>query len=886
MFTRHGRRYAVFTVLCMGTVSFFAGAAAAADSGSPTQAAVQTASAGAGAALAPQEPEMVTITGSRLVTTLGQTAQDVHIYELPQIEQSGQSTVTDFLATLPEVSLSSVESTNLGTTVRIRGAIRGSALILINGRRVQAVTGGVAAFGFFDLNTIPLSLVERIEVLPTGSSAIYGGDALAGVVNIVLRSDFNGFELDGGYRFADDTDEKILSLAAGWKANDFSASIMGTFSDRSPLLGTDRAITANPDLRSLGGPNLGTQFLGVPANVNSVSGNLPGLNSSFAAVPVGSTGIGLTPSSFAATEGTVTTGSFTRYQAAIPETHKGGIFATASYRFAPSLEVFTEFLISAYKFEIAFTPPFLQLASVPPTNPFSPWNQNSATPATVRVSGVVQGAESLPILRFNEDFLRPLVGARGSFGDWQYEITGLTSRDKGSSVTSGQPNSTALTAALKSSDPATALNPFIDGPMASPALLASIYSVTTITSYKADSNIVNGFVRGPLIDLPGGPLDVVVGGEYEDSSLKRNFESNRTAKAAFGELRAPIAMATNDNGGTRELLTLQAAGRYDDYSDFGSQPTWQAGLEFRPTDTILLRSTHATAFKPPTLYNLGAPRTSVQTPIMDPLQNNKPEVVTATTGGNPHLDPTTGTSTTAGIVWSPMSVPGLNVSITPWWLRIENAISLPNINFVISNENLYPGRVVRAPAPPGQAVGDIISVDYSYINFGLMRESGIDAAVDWSFRTGWGEFTPAIAVTYMNKYEGASTPGAPIINRLSRANNDLNWAPRWKGTASIGWAPDTLPIKLAFAGRFIGSYVDYVPPRTLGDVWYFDATLELDLVRALGMYAPPLGGVKLLVSVTNLTDTLPPYSNYFRGYDPEIYDLAGRTIFLRLQIQS
>src|SRR5260221_2379302 len=88
-------------------------------------------------------------------------------------------------------------------------------------------------------------------------------------------------------------------------------SAMATYSERSPLFGKDRDITASPDLRRFGGPNLGTPFFGVPANVSSLSGNLPGLNSSFAAVPVGSSGIGLTPSDFSATAGTQNTRSIT-----------------------------------------------------------------------------------------------------------------------------------------------------------------------------------------------------------------------------------------------------------------------------------------------------------------------------------------------------------------------------------------------------------------------------------------------------------------------------------------------------------------------------------------------------------------------------------------------
>jgi iron complex outermembrane receptor protein len=852
------------SALLLGGVSLLPGFAAAAEAGGETQPASET--------------EQVVITGSRIPLAAMQSAQDVRIYELPRIEQSGQSTITDFLNSLPEVSLSSVESSNIGTTVRLRGAARGSALILINGKRTQSATGGNVSNGFFDLNTIPLAMVERIEILPTGSSAIYGGDALSGVVNIILKSGFNGFEADAGYQFADNTEQQLYSAAAGWKRNDFSVSIMGSYSNRTALNGRDRAITASPDYRPFGGPNLGSNLFGLPANVSSVSGNLPGLNSSFASVPVGSSGIGLTPANFAATAGHQTTGSFTQYQDAIPASPRGGVFGSASYRFSSEFEVFTEILWTAYKDKVVFTPPFLQLTNVPASNPFNPFG------ATVRVSGVVQGAERLAKLSFNEDLVRPVVGARGNLGDWSYELTALTSRDRGESVTTGQPNNALLTAALASSNAATALNPFIDGPWASANLLGSIYSTTSVTSFKVHSNIVNGFVRGPLLDLPGGTLDAVAGGEYEDDTLARGFNDTRNAKAAFAELRAPLGAIDDGRGGSRELLTLDGAVRYDDYSDFGAQTTWQAGLEFRPVESLLLRATHATAFKPPTLFNLGQPRTSVQSAVFDPKLNNQQVVVTLTSGGNPNLSPTTGMSTTAGLVWSPRDSHNFNLTVTPWWLRIDNAISVPNAQFVVANDNLYPGRVVRAAAPPGQ-VGQLVSVDASFINFGTMRESGVDAGVDWTFATGFGDVTPAIAATYMTEYKGASTPGAPIINRLSRANNDLNFAPRWKGTASIAWTPDA-PYKLWFAGRYVGRYTDFTPPRQLGDFWYFDASLEVDVVRALNLNEPLLSGLKLLVSATNLGNKLPPFSTYFRGFDPSNYDLVGRTIFVRLQLQT
>ncbi|HYK65899.1 MAG TPA: TonB-dependent receptor, partial [Patescibacteria group bacterium] len=668
-----------------------------------------------------------------------------------------------------------------------------------------------------------------------------------------------------------DTHMGLGWVGGGWKAGDFSLSIMGTYSQSSALSGKDRDITNNPDMRRFGGPNLGNQFFGVPANVSSVSGNLPGLNSSFAAVPLGSKGIGLTPADFAATAGMQNTGSFTRYQSLTPDARRSGLFMTASYSFGPPLEIFAELLATKYTPHSASTPPFLQFASVPASNPFNPFG------TTVNVSGVVQGAEGLSNLSLEDELVQPLIGVRGSLGAWDWEMTALHSRDGGSQVVTGQPNTDLLNAALASPDPTRALNPFVDGPMASPSVLASIYSNVLTTNFSTDSTIVDAFMRGPLLQLPAGPLNALVGGEYEHDTFEREFKANRNAKAVFGELRVPLFSGTDERGERREVLAVQGAARYDDYSDFGSKTTWQAGVEFRPDQSILLRGTHATAFKPPTLYNLDLPPSSFSGTVTDPRRNGETVVVQDITGGNPALKPITGTSSTLGFVWSPRQVRDLNVSMTGWWNQLDNPINFPvSDQFVVDNESAFPGRVIRAPAPPG-TVGQIIAVDRTYLNAGTIRESGIDASIDWKFQTGIGEFEPAVAATYLTKYEGSIAAGSPSVDRLSRASQDGVFAPQWKGIASLGWTPDPA-YKFWVAGRYIGRYTDYTPPRTIGNIWYVDGTIEVALEPALRVAKDSLGRATLLVSGTNLANKLPVYSTFFRGYDVFNYDIVGRTI--------
>ncbi len=825
----------------------------------------------------PVTQEQVVVTGSRLPAAAAQTAQDVHIYGRERIENSGRTTLADFLATVPEASINSVESTFGATSVRLRGAREGSTLILINGRRTQAVTGSASLIGFFDLNTIPLSMVERIEVLPTGSSAIYGGEALAGVVNIVLRSDFSGADVTIGYKSAKNTDEKLAYGGAGWKGDFARASVMMSYSKRSSLSGADRDLTANSDLRRFGGPNLASPFFGVPATIFSVSGNLPGLNSSFAAVPRGSPGVGLQPSSFATTAGTQNFGSFNAYQDILQNSERTGFFASGEYRLRNGIDLFGEVLASEFRNNGRTTPPALLQTTVPATNAFNPFG------TAVRAAGFIHGTEALATFDFHDQYFRPLVGARGDLASWHWEATALYSKDHGGQVIHGQPNAAAVTAALASSDPATALNPFVDGPMGSPALLATIFNQLNISDWNSDATILNAFARGPIVRLPAGTLDAVIGAEHERSGLARGIDIHRSASAVFSELRAPLMAAIGDDGATRELLALQGAARHDNYSDFGGESTWQAGIEIRPAMTVLLRATSGTAFKPPTLFNLGAPFSSSALPVTDPRRGGESVVMQSTTGGNPNLQPTTGKSSTVGGAWSPRVLGGFNLTATWWTLRIDNAIILPNAQFIINNESAYPGRVVRAPSSNGE-VGQIVSADRSYINFGSMREEGFDASADWTLKSGVGTFTPALAATYMTKFKGASAPGAADVDRLSRANSDGIFAPRVKATASVGWTPNAA-VRMSLLGRYVGRYLDYTPTRTLGDFWYLDGGFDVAIEPALHLRKGALGGLKLLVSGTNLANKQPPYSTHFRGYDIYNYDIIGRTILVRLQAQ-
>jgi len=244
----------------------------------------------------PQELERVSVTGSRIPLTEKEQAQPVLVFTAEDLDRSGQTTVTDFLNNLPQMAISSVpgafQTFASQRGVRLHGLPLGTTLVLIDGLRPQ-----ISYYGTLDLSMIPASAIERIEVIPVGSSAIYGSDAIAGVVNLVLKKHFDGVEANVKYGAADDTEDFTASAAIGkdWGRGSFSLVVSGQKQTDLSMAQRERTATA---------PAVQTDACS-PGNVYALNGGtLPGLGTSSAAIPLGLTGTP-TISDFANTAGHV-----------------------------------------------------------------------------------------------------------------------------------------------------------------------------------------------------------------------------------------------------------------------------------------------------------------------------------------------------------------------------------------------------------------------------------------------------------------------------------------------------------------------------------------------------------------------------------------------------
>jgi len=817
----------------------------------------QSGEAQAGGATAQSESakdETIVVTGTRLGRP--SVGQQVNTYDRERIDESGQGTVAGFLSVLPEVSVSSVESGTVGTTVNLRGLPFGSTLVLVNGRRVQSASGATSAFGFFDLSLLPLALVERVDIIPNGSSAVYGGDALGGVVNIVFRRDFEGLTANLSYGGASGTNEKTASIGYGWRAGRLSGSLFASITDRSPLFGTERKVTRNA-----------TQFtFANPGNVFSLSGNLPGLPCAFAAVPQGSSGVGLTPASFSATACTQNTSALWSSFSYVPESQRAGAFATLSYQISNATEAFAEFLYSRDDTNFQGFAPIIS-GVVPASNPFNPFG--------VPVFVVLLGGDRFTGVESDRDLLRAVAGLRGELlQNWKWELSGIFSRDKGTLTDTNQIDTAALNAALAATSPAAAFNPFQDGPGGSPALLDTIY-FDRVSKSEGRMASLNGFIRGQVANLLAGSVDLVLGGEFVDASLSQSriavLDASRKSHAFFSALRVPLLRGQRPEAA---MLAGQGALRYDDYSDVGSRLTPQFGLEFRPVPSLLLRATYSEAFKPPSLNDLYAPVRSSTTTVRDPTRGNVSTPVTQISGGNPSLDPTTSTSQTLGFVYGDTPSSAFKLFVTAWRMNLDRAVALPSAQFIVNNESTYPDRVVRDPG------GTIVSVNRTNLNYGRIKQSGLDAGIRSHFDTGLGLIDLNLDVTYFLKFDAAISPGAPTTSRISRADPDGVYAPRLKAIARVDWRPvDALTVN--GAARYTSSYRDFDRVGSLGNIWYFDASLKWSLDRFIGRH---LRDAKLSVGVVNLFNTLPERADdpFGRGFDPFNSDLVGRFGYVRL----
>lgn len=870
----------------------------------------------AGAPIATDMPDVVVV-GSRLGMSPVETAMPIRVITREQIDSSGAGNIAQVLSNLSEVSLNNSGDRPIGsangiedggstnsTTIQIRGLFRGSVLVLINGRR--AGTSAYSDTGQFDLSTIPLALVERIEVLPSGSSAIYGGDGLAGVINVVTRRDANGLELRTRYSAADGYDTKNASVLWGrsWKRGEITAAF--TWSDEGDLLSGERAITASQDYRRYGGSDYRDPSSN-PVNVYSLEGcaasgpcftplsnrgNLPGLDSPIAGAPTNSDGIGLTFSDFVQTQGALNaTSSSLHFRSA---EKNFGVTTSGRFDLAKNLELsadltYTRRDVPAYELPLgSYIAQYgYPISRLPAENPFNPFGVDVAVGYKFTNTGIFTS--------YNSDHARASLSLRGSVSRYRWESSIWRSKDRAGSSGATHFNEEAIIAALNSTNPDTALNVFVSNGQApgSPELMRSLSSL-----YASGSESINDgasiHLQGEAFNLPAGPIVALVGGEWQRNRLDFDSDSvyavhptiNGTSisRAIFAETRAPVLRASA--GQARERIVATAAVRRETSDRFDEAATTETiGLEFRPSRTVLLRGTHSTAFRPLLTFLEVRNPLYRQEFIVDPL-NGQAYMVSTRSGGGHRSDlmPETSKNTTFGIVYKPEANWG--GSVTYWDTDIANRIVALSAYAIVMDEGAYPDRVQRDPE-----TGLVREVDVRELNLALSSTAGLDIDIHGGLSAGVGQIEAGLAATYTRKYIEQANVGGSVEDGVSQLR-PTGWAPRWKIVPRVTW---TTPAATAtLIGRYVSKYRDSLPLstgpnagkfRTLGDFWIINLNVDLAIGRLFGEKSH-LAETRLSIGANNLFNSLPKYCAgcFSVGYDASQYDIVGRNIYAELRM--
>ena len=777
------------------------------------------------------ELQRVTVTGSNIKRTDTETASPVQVVTRQDIERSGKTTVADVVLGLNANSNGSIPMSWSGygfasgaSGVSLRGLGSNATLVLLNGRRMAPY--GLADDGqrtFVDLSTIPLEAVDRIEVVKDGASAIYGSDAIGGVVNIITRVDFRGVVANVSYgvtRYGDGRTPKA-SVTAGFgnlgsdKYNLFftlEAQKIGEVrqSDRA-----DRGDIGNPNALAQGYGFESGEILGYgrpraggPTSVSSsiwgwaraVTGRnspdpVPGSVYKQIAVPASGC-----PSNLPMPAGyTGCPWDSLAYQQLQPKEEKVNFVTRGTLEINPSLTAFGEVGLFSSKVLATITPnnpaftwpdaqnstikdnTFITIAPDHPDNP-NPGSYSRLRYVTADLGGRATKSDTL-VSRF-------LGGLKGNAGGWDWEAGLLYTKSKTDQTNTGQLRDSVLQDYLNATNDSgmnptltyyrlganAGLNSQATRDAISPALKDS--STASVTSLDIKAN-------RELMQLSGGPLQLALGAEFRREKADRPatpftdtadiiglgfsaFEASRNITAAFAELSAPVL----------KNLELNAALRVDRYSDVGTSTTPKFGFKYTPIREVAVRGTYAQGFRAPGPAENGNSASAGFTSYVDPLRcpitgadadcgSGSAVIITS---GSPSVKPEKSKSFTVGLIIEPTRDTSLSIDL--WEIRRKNEILQADLSAILANPSGFPdARIVRQvnddpiDAVTGLPVvggpGTLLAVSTPYVNGPSTKTNGVDIDLRQRFNLGAiGKLTGSLTWSHVSSFKRTLEDGS------------------------------------------------------------------------------------------------------------------------------
>jgi iron complex outermembrane receptor protein len=785
--------------------------------------------------------QRVEVTGSSIKRATAETASPVQVVTREDLAKSGKGTVAEYLQTLTADGAGSLP-TGFGngfaagsTAISLRGLGATSTLVLLNGRRMAPFArADDGQKSFTDLSTVPMEAVERIEILKDGASSTYGADAIAGVVNIILRKDFTGLATKAELGQSRYRDAETAKGTLTWGKGDLDTDGFNVMTNVEVYSNNEMKNKDRADRNWIGHGDI--RPWGYAANTQFAGGYItPGASSP---TPTGAlrdpkTGnyVSLPGcSQFSVTTAQDPAGGCLWYQDQFrsmqPQIDGFNLYARGTKNLDGGLQVYAEAGYSSRDTSFTLVPPSTSsTVAFPPnaTNPTGVINYGNAILVSAAHPQNPYGADVR--LRYSmfdvgpstrsvdNSFSRFVVGIKGQQFGWDFDTAYLHSKSKLDLEYSNMINMKVLQAAL--GNPASPYFPYYIGTQAGKNP-ASLYAamVTNATSHSTTQlDIIDFKASRELLQLPGGAMGLAFGAEHRrekldnpslsgtvDGSINSSYvaaKGDQNVSAVFVEVAAPVI----------PTVELTGAVRYDKYKNFSST-TPKIGAKWTPLKTFALRGTYSEGFRAPGPAEAGVESQSTgNSSVRDPVRcpGGVPAAGGATAAdcaisigavkvGNPNLSPETSKGYTLGMVWDPLA--NTSLSLDAFKIRRENEINplsyveaaaLPT---AIRNDN---NLVVNGVAIPN--TGTLLLSKAPYQNSSFTEIKGVDLDIKQRLKLGdYGRAVVGLTWTHIASWVRAEKNGTRFQYAGTHGNCDTSncaGTPKDKLSASASWDLNT-----------------------------------------------------------------------------------------------
>ncbi|TDB28446.1 TonB-dependent receptor [Stenotrophomonas sp. ATCM1_4] len=889
----------------------------------------------------PQQLDTVQVTGSRIPRAQVEGPAPISVINAEQIKAAGLTSVPDVLRALSQnngytqgqQNTTGAQSTPGAQAVDLRGLGPNHTLVLINGRRIADFPLPLnGKSNFTDVGNIPLGMIDRIEVLTGSASAVYGSDAMAGVINFILKKSTDGTTID--YRYGDTSrgggESHDLTLTTGFDRGNFTGIVGVELINKRPLWGSDRKAQDS----TFDGPTERSRLLHLVARRYDVDDDVAmdpeGACANLGALNGGSTTLA------ADRYGEPYCGSdrVVGYRTIVNERKGATAYGSFEYRFNDALSWFADVQLGHQKVKLmtgnggnnavsdnmgwefhdpASTDNNDKVFYNAGTGHYEIW-QRQFSPEEVGGLGNRMNTTT-------QKTLAVTTGLKGMFGEnWNWEAAYNHSQYKADvkmpRIKADAANRFFLGErlgydadgyAIYNPDPARLYTPL------TAAQFASFAAMSTFRPEAKNDNVSFTADNGSLFSLPAGdvgfagvieygrqsyainpdPLaltaDAYYGPQYGDGDGSRNRWS------AAGELRVPVT----------SNLEASLAGRYDRYSFGNRNPgkfTYSAGLEWRPFDTLLVRGSYGTGFRAPDMHYLFAGDDFYRKVSTDYYQCRTDEPgfnngkcydegdwdtnTLDVYAGNEELDVETSKSFTAGFVWSPID--GLDLAVDYYKIKVMNQVQSQDREVLrITEANCRlgvtdSGAAVDINSPTcvdalarviRDADGTITSVHFAPINIAREETSGVDVTANYRLpTTRIGNFNLSGSYTWARNHTRQQYPGDPTEDMLAVTFVDTTM-PRVKSNLGVSWDRDQWGASLF--GNYLGRVANYDNDAWTEATWRFNAAARYDITDHL----------RVSLTVNNLFDKMPPKDATWAAYpyyNTSWFDTIGRSYFVQV----